>query len=135
MKRSTLFSTALISGMLAMGMVTQASAMPHGDALTLKNGNTGTRLASGVDHYRIQVDDPGQIRISSHLWHEVSGGKVTANLRDDNGNLVSQSRGEGRNFILEERLAPGSYILEVNASQQGSGRSSMQRYFLSTDLR
>lgn len=135
MKRSTLVSATLISGMLAMGMVTQVSAMPHGDAFSLQKGSTPTRIASGLDHYRIQLDEPSQIRISSHLWHEVARGKLTAVLRDGNGNVVAPSRGNGRNFILEERLQPGSYTLEVNASQSGGGRGSLQRYYLTTDLR
>ncbi|MCA1770535.1 MAG: carboxypeptidase-like regulatory domain-containing protein [Halomonas sp.] len=135
MKHSTLFNAALISGMLAMGMVTQAGAMPHSEALKLQNGNTGSRLAFGLDHYRIQVNDPTQISISSHLWHEVSGGKVTADLRDSNGNVVAQSRSDGRNFTLKEHLQPGSYTLKVNASQRGGGKGSLQRYYLSTDMR
>jgi hypothetical protein len=135
MKYSSLISATLISGILSIGLVTQASAMPHGDAFSLQQGNTPTRIASGMDHYRFQVEDPSQIRISSQVWHEVAGGKVTAALRDGNGNLVARSRGNGRNFILEQRLQPGSYTLEVNASRNGGGRESMQRYSLTTDLR
>lgn len=135
MKRSILFNATMISGMLVMGMVSQASAMPHGESLTLLQGNTPTKIASGVDHYRIQIEDPANIRISSHLWHEVPGGKVTAALRDANGNVVTQSRSNGRNFTLEEQLQPGSYTLEVNATQRGGGRESLQRYYLSTDMR
>lgn len=138
MKRSIIFNATLISGMLVMGMVSQASAMPHGESLTLLKGSTSTRIASGIDHYRIQVEDPGNIRVSSHLWHEVPGGNVSAALRDVDGNVITQSRSDrsdGRNFILEEHLQPGSYTLEVNASQSGGGRESLQRYYLSTEMR
>lgn len=136
MKRSTIMTTALLAGMLTMGLATQSSAMVTNGNFELKNGSTPSRMIPGVDHYRFEVNSPSQLRVESQLWSpEAAGGRMKAELRDGNGNVVARSNSRGKDFVLQQSLAPGHYTLEVHGSPLGGRQESTQRYYLSTDLR
>ncbi|MBE0488091.1 MAG: hypothetical protein IBX53_03340 [Halomonas sp.] len=136
MKHSTIMTTALLTGMLAMGLATQSSAMVTNGTFELKNGNTPSRMIPGVDHYRFEVNSSSELRVESQLWSPAAaGGRMKAELRDGNGNVVARSNSRGKDFVLQQSLSPGRYTLEVHGSQLGGRKESTQRYYLNTDLR
>lgn len=56
-------STAVVTAMLALGMVGNASAKPSYGPFNLTEGNTSSKLLSGVDHYRLQVNGNSNVII------------------------------------------------------------------------
>ncbi|MCE8041521.1 hypothetical protein HOP60_05035 [Halomonas daqingensis] len=136
MKSSVYIKTAAIAAMLTLGFASQASAMTPSSNFELQNGKTTSRLMPGTDHYRFEVVNSSQLRVASQRWNpESAGGRVQAQLRDSNGNVVARSNARGGDFILEQNLAPGRYVLEVRATQLGGRQESTQRYYLTTELR
>ncbi|MGM1053284.1 MAG: PPC domain-containing protein [Pseudomonadota bacterium] len=114
MKRTAIITTSLLAGMLTFGVATQSSAMVSNGTFELQNGSTPSRMIPGVDHYRFDVDNPSNLRVASQQWSpEGVTGRMTAELRDGNGNVVARSHARGSDFILDQRLSPGRYTLEV----------------------
>lgn len=136
MKRSAIITTTFLAGFMAMGVAGKSSAMVKNGAFELHDGNTPSRMIPSVDHYHIEVEHPSQLRVASQLWSpEGAGGRMKATLRDDSGKVVSRSDARGKDFILEQSLAPGHYTLEVHGSPLTGRQESTQRYYLTTDIR
>ncbi|MDR5898386.1 hypothetical protein QC823_05215 [Halomonas vilamensis] len=92
-------------------------------------------MIPGVDHYRVKVDGPSQLRVASQQWSpEGISGRMKAELRDGNGNVVARSHIRGSDFILQHSLLPGRYTLEVQGTQ-GARQRATQQYYLTTELR
>ncbi len=136
MKRITAMSAGIITAMLALGMTGQASAMPNHGPFTLAEGNTPSRLFSGVDQYRLQVNGTSNVTIKSRGMNTGGGGHkgLTAVLRDGNGNIVTQTRRNGGDFTISRQLNPGEYTLEVHPNMFGGGAESTSYYQLSTHI-
>lgn len=136
MKTSTIISTALLTASLTMGVATQASAMAGNNTFTLESGNTPSRLVPIVDHYRFEVDNPGHLSVTSHLWSPgAATGRMRAQLVDGSGRVVARAQSNGKGFVLNQSLQPGSYTLQVDGSTLGGRKETSQRYYLKTDLR
>jgi hypothetical protein len=127
-------STAVMTVMLALGMVGNASAMPSYGPFNLVEGNTSSKLLSGVDHYRLQVNGTSNVTIQSHGMNTGGGSHsgMTAVLRDGNGNVVTQTGRNGGDFIISQQLSPGEYTLEVRANMLRGGTDSTNFYHLTT---
>ncbi|RDB43959.1 hypothetical protein DU490_04490 [Halomonas sp. DQ26W] len=134
MKRTTTISAALITAMLALGMTGQASAMPNHGPFSLAEGNTPSRLFSGVDHYRLQVNGTSNVTIKSRVMNTGGSthGGLTAVLRDGSGNVVTQTRRNGGDFTISRQLSQGDYTLEVQPSMLSGGSASTNYYQLVT---
>jgi len=72
MKRTSVITTSLVAGMPALGLATYSSAMVGGD-YELHKGNTPSRMVTGVDHYRFQLESPRQLRVISQQWSPDGG--------------------------------------------------------------
>ncbi|MCE8037401.1 MAG: hypothetical protein ACXIU5_09540 [Halomonadaceae bacterium] len=127
-------STAVMTVMLALGMVGNASAMPSYGPFNLVEGNTSSKLLSGVDHYRLQVNGTSNVTIQSHGMNTGGGNHsgMTAVLRDGNGNVVTQTGSNSGDFIISQQLSPGNYTLEVHANMLRGGTDSTNFYHLTT---
>ncbi|MCE8030080.1 hypothetical protein HOP54_15415 [Halomonas daqingensis] len=136
MKRATPVWAALMTTVLALGMTSQASAMPNNGPFNLEEGNTPSRLFSGVDHYRLQVSDTANVTINSRGWNTGGGSHsgLTAVLRDDSGNVVTQTRRNGGDFTISRQLSPGDYTLEVHANRFGGRADTTDYYTLTTQI-
>ena len=134
MKRTTTISAALITAMLALGMVGQASAMSSSYKLT--EGSTPSRMFSDVDHYRLQVDDTSNVTIQSRGMNTGGGGHsgLTAVLRDGSGNVITQTRRYGGDFTISRQLSPGDYTLEVHPNKFGGRADTTDYYHLRTRI-
>ncbi len=132
MKRVTTISAALMTAMFALGMTSQASAMPN--TFNLVEGNTSSRLFSGVDHYRLQVSDTSTVTIKSRGMNTGGGNHsgLTAVLRDGSGDVVTRTRRTGGDFAINRQLSPGNYTLEVHANMFGGRADTSNFYHLTT---
>lgn len=127
-------STAVMTAILALGMVGNASAMPSYGPFNLVEGNTSSQLLTGVDHYRLQVNGNSNVTIKSRGMNTGGGSHsgMTAVLRDGSGNIVTQTDRNGGDFIISRQLSPGDYTLEVHANMLRSGTDSTNYYQLTT---
>ncbi|MCC5882071.1 MAG: hypothetical protein JJU25_05475 [Halomonas sp.] len=127
-------STAVMTAMLTLGMVGNASALPSYGPFDLVEGNTSSKLLSGVDHYRLQVNGNSNVTIQSRGMNTGGGNHsgVTAVLRDGSGNIVTQAERNGGDFIISRQLSPGDYTLEVHPNMLRAGNDSTNYYHLTT---
>lgn len=134
MKNTATISAALMAAMLALGMIGQASAMPN--TFNLAEGNTSSRMFSGVDHYRLNVNGTSNVTIKSRGMNTGGGGHsgLTAVLRDGNGNVVTQTRRNGGDFTISRQLSPGEYTLEVHPNKFGGRADTTNYYHLTTRI-
>lgn len=135
MKRTiTIPAAALMTAVLTFGMVGQASAKP--DIFNLTEGNTPSRMFSGVDHYRLQISSTSNVTIKSRGWNTGGGvhSGIMAVLRDGSGNVVTQSRRNGGDFTISRQLSPGEYILEVHPNKFGGQADTTNYYNLTTRI-
>ncbi|WP_155833493.1 hypothetical protein [Halomonas sp. BC04] len=130
MKRTTTISAALMTAILALGMAGQAAAIPNHGPSELEEGKTSSRLLSGVDHYRLQVNDTSNVTIKSRGMSTGGGnhGGLTAVLRNGRGDVVTQTRRNGGDFTINQQLSPGDYTIEVRPSML-RGRSAANNYY------
>jgi hypothetical protein len=135
MKSINTVTAALIAGVLVIGSSSQAPTMASSNVFTLQNGSTPLRAIPYNDRYRFVVSDSRNLRVYSQQWSAESiPHRLSATLRDGNGRLVANSRANGHDFILEQRLAPGRYVLEVQGSRLSGVRHGTHRYYLVTDF-
>lgn len=127
-------STAVMTAMLTLGMVGSASALPSYGPFDLVEGNTSSKLLSGVDHYRLQVNGNSNVTIQSHGMNTGGGNHsgMTAVLRDSSGNIATQTATNAGDFIISRQLSPGDYTLEVHANMLRGGTDSTNYYHLTT---
>ena len=57
---------------------------------------------------------------------------LSAVLRDDNGNVITQTRRTGGDFSISRQLSPGDYALEVHANMFGGRADTSDYYHLTT---
>ncbi|MFY0992083.1 hypothetical protein [Halomonas sp. C05BenzN] len=136
MKRTTTIATVVMTGILTLGLTGQASAMLNNGSFDLVEGNTPSQRFTGVDHYRVKLDDPSHITVRSRGMN--SGGAphsgLRAVLRDGNGNIVTQTHRRGGDFIINERLDAGEYVLEVHPNMFGGRADTSDHYYLNTRI-
>ncbi|GGX86541.1 hypothetical protein GCM10007160_12340 [Litchfieldella qijiaojingensis] len=133
MNRSNLVISLSVALMLGLGGVDYALAMstpelPH-------NGASSLRLVptSYVDRYLLNVDSPTRIRISSESWGSIGVNMIIkACLLDQDNNVVSTARQRDGNFVIDETLRPGRYILEVEGQEMSDRIQTNNRYSVRT---
>lgn len=137
MKSIKHLSAALVSALLLTGMATQASATDLERLPTLRGGESPPHLIDGKDHYRINVKDSTQLSIRSHVWtgENPSVVRLTGRLLDTNGEVVAEGRREKGHFVLDQSVAPGEYILEVDGREIGGRQEGSKRYYLDTRMK
>ncbi len=135
MKRATFIMSALIAGVMTAGMAGQAVAMPNAPTWALQEGNSPSRLIPTLDRYHLDVDSRSRLQIASQLWsHGTDGSRMSALLKDEQGNVVARSDARGHNFVLTQSLEPGRYILDVHGTRLSGRKETTQRYYLTTEL-
>lgn len=130
MKRATLM-TALFTGLLTFSMASQGFFSSGEGPYELTEGKTTPRLASGVDRYELELDDPSSVTIESGGWHPGGGqdGEITGVLLDESGNVIERAQSSIGNFVINQQLAAGDYVLEVSGAKH-VGRLSHFNYHL-----
>ena len=138
MKTIKHLSAALVSVLLlaGAGVATQATAMDPERLPTLSAGEHHSRLVGGTDHYRINVQDATRLNIHSQVWpgESHSGVRMKGRLLDANGQVVAEGRREKGQFVFDQSVPPGEYILELRGNQSGGRQETANRYYLQTRM-
>lgn len=145
-KGAALVTALLLGGM--GGVVATATAQEAGTlepmrivgqadhrTIPLESG-AASHSAFGGYRYVFTNDATRNIRVSSEQWSpEGTPAKLFATLKDSQGRIVARSRSASPDFVLEQRIPPGSYVLEVRGSRlHGGWNRGTHQYRLVTDM-
>ncbi|MFC3284925.1 hypothetical protein [Litchfieldella rifensis] len=135
MKRSSLVVSLALALMFGPGGVGYALAMSTPELL--HNSVSSQRLVptSYADRFSLDIDSPSRVSISSESWGSIGVNMILkARLLDQNGKPVSTAKQRGGNFVINETLGPGDYILEVEGQELSDRVQTNNRYNVRTRI-
>ncbi|MDI4638316.1 MULTISPECIES: hypothetical protein [Halomonadaceae] len=132
---------ATILGATMLGLFSMTTFAVTGnqtsELLMLNEGESDSQIiSSNPKRYRIQVIDESIVQLSSeHLASDSSASvNIQGSLYDEEGRLVSKDSDQRGHFLITKRVAPGTYILEVEGNAMGSPDEVSKRYNLHLDF-
>ncbi len=135
MKRPIVTASLLVLGMGVSAAPVLASEMEErfreeGKAMDLTgffsaetDAHSRSFLFGGVNAHAFTVTEAGRYRFTSRVTSGYSDDyRIAASLEDGEGNVIARSEALGQNGGLEmrQRLAPGDYVLRVEAQRFGT---------------
>jgi hypothetical protein len=127
---------AVITAVALMGGMVQVSSVLASVPTPLVEGRSEYRRIDSVHRYVLDVDSRTRLQVESRVWAGTSPNTVSlrAVLFDDEHRRVAEGRSRRGLFVLEERLDPGRYTLEVRGRHLGGKQESSNHYYLNVRM-